>query len=63
MRQEFREIVQGWTSIDSLDDLTARIERAAIWTQKNKPLEPDEQAAIQLMVEAQITKGFLDSWM
>ena len=58
MRAEFDEITSGWTLIDGFHDLTERIERAAAWTKLNGPLQPDEQARIQLMIEAQIARGF-----
>jgi hypothetical protein len=58
MRDEFREIVSGWTLYDGIDDLTDRIERAAAWTKANGPLLPDEEATIKLMIEAQIARGF-----
>ena len=57
MRDGFRDIVTGWTLIDGLGDLTERIEEAALWTEKNGPLEPDEEATITLMIEAQIVRG------
>jgi hypothetical protein len=56
-RQGFKEIASGWTLIDGIDDLTDRIERAAEWTKSNGPLEPDEEATIKLMIEAQIARG------
>lgn len=57
MRDEFRDIVSGWTLISGLDDLTDRIERAAEWTKLNGPLEQDEEATVKLMIEAQIARG------
>lgn len=57
MRQEFSEIVSGWTLYSGLGDLTDRIERAAEWTKANGPLEPDEHATIELMIKAQIARG------
>jgi len=56
MRDGFREIVSGWMLIDGTDDLTDRIERVAEWTEANGPLEPDEEATIALMIEAQIAR-------
>jgi hypothetical protein len=60
MREAFREIVSGWTLIDGIDDLTDRIERAAVWTQANGPLEPDERATVELMIRAQVAHGMPD---
>jgi hypothetical protein len=57
MRDEFREITNGWTLISGIDDLTDRIERAAAWMKANVPLLPDEEATIKLMIEAQIVRG------
>jgi hypothetical protein len=57
LRDGFREIVSGWMLIDDFDDLTDRIERAGEWTKVNGPLEPDEQATIELMIEAQMARG------
>lgn len=57
MRDGFREIVSGWTLISGMDDITDRIERAAEWTKANGPLDPDEQATIELMIKAQIARG------
>jgi len=57
MRDGFREIVNGWTLISGMGDLTDRIEAAAEWTKTNGPLEPDEQATIELMIKAQIARG------
>jgi hypothetical protein len=60
MREGFREIVSGWTLIAGIDDLTDRIERAAVWTQANGPLEPDEQETVELMIIAQVARGMPD---
>jgi integrase len=60
MREGFREIAEGWMLIDGIDDLTDRIERSADWTKANGPLEPDEQATVELMVKAQIARGMPD---
>lgn len=57
MREAFHEIVSGWMLHDGIDDLTERIEAAAEWTKANGPLEPDEQATIELMIKAQIARG------
>lgn len=57
MRDGFRDIVDGWTLISGMGDLTDRIERAAEWTKLNGPLQPDEEATIKLMIEAQIVRG------
>jgi hypothetical protein len=56
MREGFREIVQGWALITGVDDITERIERAAEWTKANRPLQPDEEAMIKLMIECQIAR-------
>jgi hypothetical protein len=60
MRDEFRDIVSGWTLIGGIDALTDCIEHAAVWTKANGPLEPDEQAIIELMIRAQIGRGMPD---
>lgn len=60
MREEFREIVSGWTLYSGLENLTDRIERAGKWTKVNGPLLPDEQATIELMIRAQIARGMPD---
>lgn len=57
MRDGFREIVEGWTLISGIHDLTDRIEMAAKWTEINGPLQADEEATIKLMIEAQIARG------
>jgi hypothetical protein len=57
VRQAFKDIVSGWTLYDGIEDLTDRIERAAVWTKANGPLESDEEATIKLMIEAQIARG------
>lgn len=57
MRDAFRAIVSGWTLVDDFDALTDRIEAAAKWTTANEPLEPDEAATINYMVQAQIARG------
>jgi hypothetical protein len=57
MRPEFKAIVDGWMLIDDWNDLTDRIERAAVWTKEHGPLHPDEEATIQLMIEVQIATG------
>lgn len=57
MRDGFREITSGWTLIDGMEDITDRIERAAEWTGAHGPLEPDEQATIELMIRTQVARG------
>lgn len=57
MRDEFHDIVSGWMLISGMEDLTDRIERAAEWTMVNGPLQPDEEATIKLMIQAQIARG------
>lgn len=57
MRQEFYDIVAGWTLISGVGDVTDRIERAAEWTRANGPLEPDEERTIKLMIQAQVARG------
>lgn len=57
LREGFREIVSGWALINDFDDLTDRIERAAKWTERNGPLQPDEEATIRLMIQIQIARG------
>jgi hypothetical protein len=57
MREGFREIIEGWTLISGIHDITDKIERAAKWTEVNGPLEPDEESTIKMMIEAQIARG------
>lgn len=57
MRDGFRDIVSGWTLYSGVGSLTERIEAAAEWTKANGPLEPDEEATIRMMIEAQIARG------
>jgi len=57
MRPEFEEIVSGWMLISGMEDLTDRIERSAKWVKENGPLEPDEEATVKLMIQAQIASG------
>lgn len=57
MRAGFHEISSGWMLIDDFDDLTDRIERLAVWTAANEPLQPDEWATIELMIKSQIARG------
>jgi hypothetical protein len=57
MRDGFAEIVNGWTLIGGMDDLTDRIERAAEWTKANGPLLPSEEATIRMMIQCQIERG------
>lgn len=54
MRDGFREIASGWTLVVDFDAITDRIEALSRWTAGNGPLEPDEQATVQLMIECQI---------
>lgn len=57
MREEFKDIVSGWALQSGLGPLTEHIEAAAEWTKANGPLEPDEEATIKLMIEAQIARS------
>lgn len=57
MREGFREIVSGWTLIDDFDDLSDRIERSAKWADANGPLEPDELATVELLIQTQVCRG------
>lgn len=57
MRDGFHEIVSGWTLIDDFDDLSDRIERSAAWAKANGPLEPDEQATVELLIQTQVCRG------
>ena len=57
MRDRFHAIISGWTLHSGIGDLTDRIEEAARWAKANGPLEPDEEATIKLMIEAQIARG------
>lgn len=56
MRDGFREIADGWTLIDGVDDLTDRIERLGDWVKWNRPLEPDEEKTVELMIQCQIAR-------
>jgi hypothetical protein len=58
MRDGFHDIASGWMLLDSVDALTERIERLADWTKANGPLEPDEEATVSVMIEAQIARNF-----
>ena len=58
MRQAFHNIISGWTLVSGIGPLTERIEAAAEWTKANGPLEPDEEATIKLMIEAQFARGW-----
>lgn len=57
MRDGFRDIVSGWMTIDDFDDLSDRIERLAEWSKDNFPLEPDEHATVEMMIQSQIARG------
>ena len=57
MRDGFHAIINGWALHDGIVDLTERIEAAAEWTKANGPLQPNEEATIKLMIEAQIARG------
>jgi uncharacterized protein Yka (UPF0111/DUF47 family) len=57
MRDDFKAIVGGWMLIDGMEDISDRIERAAVWTEANGPLLPDEDATIQMMIQSQIARG------
>ena len=54
MRDAFREIVSGWTLIKDVDAIGEKIEAAAVWTDKNGPLEPDELATVEMMIQTQV---------
>jgi hypothetical protein len=56
MRDEFLEIVSGWTLIDGVEDVTDRIERLAEWKKTSGPLEADESATVKLMIACQIAR-------
>lgn len=56
-RDSFKAIADGWMLVDDFDELTDRIERLAVWTGQNKPLTPDEESTVQLMIESQVAKG------
>lgn len=57
MRQGFKDTVSGWTLVSGFWPLTDVIEAAARWTEANGPLEPDEEATVKLMIEAQIARA------
>lgn len=57
MREEFRNIVTGWTLISGIEDITDKIEQVAKWAETNSPLEPDEEATVKLMIECQIARS------
>lgn len=56
MRDEFRDIVSGWTLIDDVDDLSDRLMRLDVWMKINGSLLPDEEATIKLMIEAGVAR-------
>lgn len=57
MRDQFREIVSGWTLVHDVEALGERIEDLADWARTNGPLQPDEEATVKLMIETQIAWG------
>ncbi len=57
MRDGFKAAISGWTLVDDFGYLTEKIEEAAKWTKLNGPLEPDENATVELMIKCQIAKG------
>lgn len=57
MRQEFKDIVAGWTLVNDFNTLTNKIEIAAEWTKANGPLEPDEERVIESMIHTQVALG------
>lgn len=61
MRDGFRAISSGWTLYSGTADLTERIEALAEWTKANEPLQPDEEATVKMMIEAQIARQ-MDPW-
>ena len=57
MRDGFGETVSGWTLIHDVEALGERIEEAARWERDNGPLEADERATVQLMIQTQVVWG------
>lgn len=57
MRDGFHKIVSGWALYSGMGDLTERLEVVAEWQKANGPLQPDEEATVKLMIEAQIARG------
>src|SRR5689334_3889531 len=57
MRDGFRDAISGWTLIDDVDAIGEKIEAAAAFAKQHGPLEPDEQRAVSMMVEAQVLCG------
>lgn len=57
MRDEFREIISGWTLVEDVEAIGERIEDAARWERSNGPLQPDERATVQLMIKTQVAWG------
>jgi len=57
MRDGFKAVVSGWALVSGFDAITEHIEAAAKWTKENGPLEPDEEATVKLMIEAQIARA------
>lgn len=57
MREEFKNIISGWTLVSGFNAITDRIEELANWTKTNSPLEPDEEKIVELMIQCQIVRG------
>ena len=57
MRDEFAEIVNGWTLVSGFNSITDRIEETARWAKDNGPLQPDEEATVHAMIQCQIARG------
>lgn len=57
MRDGFRDTISGWTLIHDVEALGERIQQAADWETENGPLEEDERATVQLMIQTQVVWG------
>lgn len=57
MRDEFAAIISGWTLVDGFDFISKKLEEVSIWADQNKPLQPDEEKTIELMIQCQIARG------
>ena len=61
MRDGFREISSGWMLVDDAPALCERIERLLEWAVDHAPLEPDELATVQFMLESALAWKLRDA--
>lgn len=60
MREGFREAIAGWALIDDLNAIGDFIEASARFVEQNGgelAMEPDERAAVQMMIQTQVAKA------